>query len=175
MKAWEALPQESRDAFMVQEEDDRRRFMEEDEIANRHCATLTARGKSPRAAGDNKQRHHQQQQSKQQHQQQQDKVKSVALESKSKSQTQQQKGDESNVVVVKKEIDDDDEEKKTEEPIEIAQNRSSIPQAVVTNTKSDPSKRPVPNSTNNKIDDAANNNDTHESPTKRNKMGKDSK
>lgn len=48
MKGWEALPKESRDAFMVREEDDRRRFMEEDEIASRHCATLTARGKSPR-------------------------------------------------------------------------------------------------------------------------------
>jgi hypothetical protein len=48
MKAWEALTREQRDAYMVKEEDDRRRFMEEDEIASRHCATLTARGKSPR-------------------------------------------------------------------------------------------------------------------------------
>ena len=61
-----------------------------------------------------------------------------------------------------------------EEPTEIARNSSSIPQAVVTTTKSDPSKRPAPlNSANN--DDAANNDDTHESPTKRNKMGKDDK
>jgi hypothetical protein len=53
MKAWEGLTKESRDAYMVQEEADRRRFMEDDEIASRHCATLTARGKSPRvAAGD---------------------------------------------------------------------------------------------------------------------------
>jgi hypothetical protein len=35
---------------MVKEEEDRRRFMEEDEIASRHCATLTARGKSPRSS-----------------------------------------------------------------------------------------------------------------------------
>jgi hypothetical protein len=48
MKAWEDLTREQRDAYMVKEEDDRRRFMEEDEIASRHCATLTARGKSPR-------------------------------------------------------------------------------------------------------------------------------
>ena len=47
MKAWEGLTKEQRDAYMVQEEEDRRRFMEEDEIASRHCATLTARGKSP--------------------------------------------------------------------------------------------------------------------------------
>lgn len=49
MKAWENLTKEDRDSFMVKEEEDRRRFMEEDEIASRHCATLTARGKSPRA------------------------------------------------------------------------------------------------------------------------------
>ncbi|KAL3931295.1 MAG: hypothetical protein SGARI_004245 [Bacillariaceae sp.] len=50
MKAWEALTKDQRDAYMVQEEEDRRRFMEEDEIASRHCATLTARGKSPNNA-----------------------------------------------------------------------------------------------------------------------------
>lgn len=48
MKAWEGLTKESRDSYMTQEEADRRRFMEDDEIASRHCATLTARGKSPR-------------------------------------------------------------------------------------------------------------------------------
>lgn len=48
MRAWEDLSKDDRDSYMVQEEDDRRRFMEEDEIASRHCATLTARGKSPR-------------------------------------------------------------------------------------------------------------------------------
>jgi len=46
--AWENLTNDERDAFMIKEEEDRRRFMEEDEIASRHCATLTARGKSPR-------------------------------------------------------------------------------------------------------------------------------
>jgi len=51
MKTWEGLTKENRDAYMVQEEADRRRFMEDDEIASRHCATLTARGKSPRAVG----------------------------------------------------------------------------------------------------------------------------
>ena len=48
LKAWEGLTKDERDAYMVQEEADRRRFMEDDEIASRHCATLTARGKSPR-------------------------------------------------------------------------------------------------------------------------------
>jgi hypothetical protein len=47
MKAWEGLTKEQRESYMVREEEDRRRFMEEDEIASRHCATLTARGKSP--------------------------------------------------------------------------------------------------------------------------------
>eukprot|EP00536_Pseudo-nitzschia_multiseries_P012052 jgi/Psemu1/30779/gm1.30779_g len=51
MKVWEDLPNEKRDAYMMHEEADRRRFMEEDEIASRHCATLTARGKSPRVLG----------------------------------------------------------------------------------------------------------------------------
>ncbi len=46
--AWENLTNDERDAYMIKEEEDRRRFMEEDEIASRHCATLTARGKSPR-------------------------------------------------------------------------------------------------------------------------------
>jgi hypothetical protein len=50
MKAWEDLSKQERDAYMVKEEEDRHRFMAEDEIASRHCATLTARGKSPRAA-----------------------------------------------------------------------------------------------------------------------------
>ncbi|VEU36071.1 unnamed protein product [Pseudo-nitzschia multistriata] len=51
MSAWECLTKETRDTFMTHEETDRRRFMEDDEIASRHCATLTARGKSPRAVG----------------------------------------------------------------------------------------------------------------------------
>ena len=48
MKAWEDLSDEERQACMAKEEADRRRFMEEDEIASRHCATLTARNKSPK-------------------------------------------------------------------------------------------------------------------------------
>lgn len=48
IRAWESLSKEERDSFMLKEEEDRRRFMEEDEIASRHCATLTARGKSPK-------------------------------------------------------------------------------------------------------------------------------
>lgn len=55
MKAWEDLKEEERDSYMVKEEEDRRRFMEEDEIASRHCATLTARGKSPRSSEKEKQ------------------------------------------------------------------------------------------------------------------------
>lgn len=47
--AWETMKSEEREIFMLKEEEDRRRFMEEDEIASRHCATLTARGKSPRS------------------------------------------------------------------------------------------------------------------------------
>jgi hypothetical protein len=54
MKAWEDLSQDKRDLYMQKEEDDRRRFMEEDEIASRHCATLTARGKSPKSAENKK-------------------------------------------------------------------------------------------------------------------------
>jgi len=46
--AWEMLTVEERGAYGSMEEEDRRRFMEEDEIASRHCATLTARGKAAR-------------------------------------------------------------------------------------------------------------------------------
>lgn len=53
MRAWEHLSPEQREIYMAKEEDDRRRFMEEDEIASRHCATLTARGKSPRTTYEN--------------------------------------------------------------------------------------------------------------------------
>jgi len=47
MKAWEDLEFNARDEYAKKEEADRRRFMEEDEVASRHCATLTARVKSP--------------------------------------------------------------------------------------------------------------------------------
>jgi len=48
LAAWEKATQDTRDVYRKKEEDDRTRFMAEDEIASRHCATLTARGKSPR-------------------------------------------------------------------------------------------------------------------------------
>jgi hypothetical protein len=48
LKAWEKMNTETHETYMNKEDGDRRRFMEEDEIASRHCATLTARGKSPR-------------------------------------------------------------------------------------------------------------------------------
>lgn len=51
MKAWEDLSEDKRDAYFKKEEADRRRFMEEDEVASRHCATLTARVKSPAEPG----------------------------------------------------------------------------------------------------------------------------
>jgi hypothetical protein len=44
MEAWEDEARAVRDAYRRKEEDDRIRFTQEDEIANRHCATLTARG-----------------------------------------------------------------------------------------------------------------------------------
>ena len=43
MRAWEQLSREEREVYSGKEEDDRRRFMEEDEVASRHCFTLTAR------------------------------------------------------------------------------------------------------------------------------------
>jgi hypothetical protein len=47
MKAWEDLSPAQRDNFTKKEEEDRLRFMQEDEVASRHCATLTSRNKSP--------------------------------------------------------------------------------------------------------------------------------
>lgn len=43
MKAWEDLAVSERDSYAKREEEDRKRFMDEDEVASRHCATLTAR------------------------------------------------------------------------------------------------------------------------------------
>jgi len=54
LAAWEKASQETRDVYRKKEEDDRTRFMAEDEIASRHCATLTARGKSPRETAQKK-------------------------------------------------------------------------------------------------------------------------
>ena len=50
MKEWEGAKQSVRDEYLNKEEEDQNRFMKEDEIANRHCATLTARARSPRHA-----------------------------------------------------------------------------------------------------------------------------
>ncbi len=43
MRAWENLSKAESDVYAAKEEDDRCRFMEEDEVASRHCFTLTAR------------------------------------------------------------------------------------------------------------------------------------
>ncbi len=47
IKEWEDASQIVREAYMEKEEEDRKRFMADDEIASRHCATLTARARSP--------------------------------------------------------------------------------------------------------------------------------
>jgi hypothetical protein len=47
LKAWEDLPRLEREEFFKKEEDDRQRFMEDDEVVSRHCFTLTARVRSP--------------------------------------------------------------------------------------------------------------------------------
>jgi len=43
---WETMEQDERMEFLKREEADRRRFTEEEEVASRHCATLTARAPS---------------------------------------------------------------------------------------------------------------------------------
>eukprot|EP00543_Licmophora_paradoxa_P010855 CAMPEP_0202472268 /NCGR_PEP_ID=MMETSP1360-20130828/87214_1 /ASSEMBLY_ACC=CAM_ASM_000848 /TAXON_ID=515479 /ORGANISM="Licmophora paradoxa, Strain CCMP2313" /LENGTH=281 /DNA_ID=CAMNT_0049098681 /DNA_START=65 /DNA_END=910 /DNA_ORIENTATION=+ len=48
LKAWIETPEKKREMYFSKEEADRQRFMNDDEIASRHCATLTARAKSPR-------------------------------------------------------------------------------------------------------------------------------
>lgn len=45
--AWESLESSQRAVYLKREELDRKRFMEEEEIASRHCATLTARHTTP--------------------------------------------------------------------------------------------------------------------------------
>lgn len=47
IKEWEDASQILREEYMEKEEEDRKRFMADDEIASRHCATLTARARSP--------------------------------------------------------------------------------------------------------------------------------
>jgi len=45
---WERAPTSTRNAYLKKEEADRKRFMSEEEIASRHCETLTARRRSPK-------------------------------------------------------------------------------------------------------------------------------
>lgn len=52
MKAWEDLPRNEREDYFKAEEDDRHRFMDEDEVVSRHCFTLTARVRSPNKSKD---------------------------------------------------------------------------------------------------------------------------
>lgn len=46
MNEWEDMKLEHKEEYLKKEEEDRKRFMEEDAVASRHCATLTARVKS---------------------------------------------------------------------------------------------------------------------------------
>lgn len=48
MRAWEDVEREERGRYMKREEDDWKRYILDDEVASRHCATLTARAKSPK-------------------------------------------------------------------------------------------------------------------------------
>lgn len=48
---WEAAPPSTRAEYLKKEEADRKRFMSEEEVASRHCATLTARRRSPKQSG----------------------------------------------------------------------------------------------------------------------------
>ena len=51
MKAWEDLPSGEKAKYVSKEEDDRKRFTEEEEVASRHCATLTARSNAAKRGG----------------------------------------------------------------------------------------------------------------------------
>jgi hypothetical protein len=48
LRAWEDLPRPEREEYFRKEEDDRHRFMEDDEVVSRHCFTLTARIRNPK-------------------------------------------------------------------------------------------------------------------------------
>lgn len=48
MKLWEDSEASVREAYTKMEDEDRHRFMADDEVASRHCATLTARSRSPK-------------------------------------------------------------------------------------------------------------------------------
>lgn len=51
LSKWEHATPATRALYMRKEEADRKRFMSEEEIASRHCATLTARKRSPKTPG----------------------------------------------------------------------------------------------------------------------------
>ena len=51
IKNWEDAPPSTRAHYLKKEEADRKRFMSEEEVASRHCATLTARKRSPKQSG----------------------------------------------------------------------------------------------------------------------------
>ncbi|KAL3758484.1 hypothetical protein ACHAWU_004327 [Discostella pseudostelligera] len=51
IKNWEDASPSTRAQYLKKEEADRKRFMSEDEVASRHCATLTARKRSPKQSG----------------------------------------------------------------------------------------------------------------------------
>jgi len=53
IRNWENAPSSTRSQYMKKEEADRKRFMSEEEVASRHCATLTARRRSPKQGGSN--------------------------------------------------------------------------------------------------------------------------
>jgi len=48
--SWQVEPQSVRLQYLAKEEADRKRFQLDDEVASRHCATLTARSRSPKAS-----------------------------------------------------------------------------------------------------------------------------
>ncbi|KAL7530828.1 hypothetical protein ACHAWF_003531 [Thalassiosira exigua] len=51
VKIWEGASPATRSEYLKREEADRKRFMSEEEVASRHCATLTARRRSPKQSG----------------------------------------------------------------------------------------------------------------------------
>ena len=51
IKNWENASPATRATYLKKEEADRKRFMSEEEVASRHCATLTARKRSPKQSG----------------------------------------------------------------------------------------------------------------------------
>jgi hypothetical protein len=52
IKNWEDAPPSTRDEYLKKEEADRKRFMSEEQVASRYCATLTARRRSPKQSSD---------------------------------------------------------------------------------------------------------------------------